>query len=199
MVSVQINGEAAPVAIESVSRIADIVELIKATIDPDHMITGILVDGNELEEADWSRTPSQLGTQIIEVETGTPVSFVANRLSRTGEIVEACYFEFREARKLFQEGNSADGNKRLIQAVNALQAFFQWYGSLMELLDEGQRQLFDIRDLVEGISETCKQICQQQLYQSWWALGESLQNDLEPKLDQLSSRCRGFKCEALHS
>lgn len=199
MVSVHINGEAAPVRVESLNRIADIVELIKATIDPDHMITGILVDGNELEEADWSRTPSQMGTQIIEVETGTPVSFVAQRLNRTAEIVEACFLEFREARKLFQEGKSADGNRRLIQAVNALQAFFQWYGSLMDLLTEEQRKHFDIRTLVESLSETCKQICQQQLYQSWWALGESIQNELEPKLDSLSTRCRTFHGDSLQS
>jgi hypothetical protein len=43
---------------------------------------------------------------------------------------------------------------------------------------------------VTEISETCKKICQQQLYQSWWALGESLEKELEPKLDKLEDACR---------
>ena len=33
---------------------------------------------------------------------------------------------------------------------------------------------------------------QQQLYQSWWAIGETLEKDLEPKLDALEDQCRKF-------
>jgi hypothetical protein len=53
-----------------------------------------------------------------------------------------------------------------------------------------KRDRLDISTQVQDISETCKKICQQQLYQSWWALGESLEKDLEPKLDKLEDVCR---------
>jgi L-rhamnose mutarotase len=55
---------------------------------------------------------------------------------------------------------------------------------------ESSRSKLDISSEVQDISETCKKICQQQMYQSWWALGESLEKDLEPKLDKLEDTCR---------
>ena len=60
----------------------------------------------------------------------------------------------------------------------------------MQLVSETKREKLDISSQVVEISETCKKICQQQLYQSWWALGESLEKDLEPKLDKLEDACR---------
>jgi hypothetical protein len=48
---------------------------------------------------------------------------------------------------------------------------------------------------VEDIAECCKRICQQQLYQSWWALGETIEKELEPKLDKLEDFCRSFRNE----
>jgi hypothetical protein len=105
-------------------------------------------------------------------------------------VVRACFLEFRDARKSFQDGESIAGNKRLKVAVETLRAFFEWYGTLMQLVSETKREKLDISSQVVEISETCKKICQQQLYQSWWALGESLEKDLEPKLDKLEDACR---------
>jgi hypothetical protein len=75
-------------------------------------------------------------------------------------------------------------------AVDTLRAFFEWYGTLMQLVPEGERTRIDISSQVREISEICKRICQQQLYQSWWALGESLEKELEPQLDRLEDTCR---------
>ncbi len=193
MVSVRINGEDAPVKTDGCSRISDLVELIKSVMDPDHMISQILIDGKELEESDWSASPSKFETSIIEIETGTPEQFVGERLLKSGNIVQQCYLEFRGARQQFQDGKSVEANKRLVQAVQALQAFFEWYGSLMDLLPEEERKNFDISEHVIELSETCKGICQHQLYQSWWALGEALQSKLEPQLDQLEAKCHQFR------
>ncbi|MCB0334204.1 MAG: hypothetical protein KDD55_11930 [Bdellovibrionales bacterium] len=192
MVSVRINGQDAPVRTEGVARIADLVELIKAVIDPDHMITSLLLDGRDLEETDWAANPEQYGTAIVEVETDTPASFVSQRFARSSDIVEACFFEFRASRKHFQVGESVEGNKKLGQAVNALQAFFEWYGSLLDLVPQEEKKRYEINEEVTALSEVCKTICQQQLYQSWWALGESIENQLEPLLDKLESKCRQF-------
>lgn len=190
MVNVRINGEESPVGGESSSKVTDLVELIKSIIDPDHMITSILIDGRDMAEDDWYSTVNQLGTSIIEVETGTPEDFVAERLSRASEIVRACYVEFRDARKSFQDGDMSLGNQRLVTAVNTLKAFFEWYKTLLTLVPEEKREFFNMDPQVSDISETCKRICQQQLYQSWWALGESLEKELEPKLDALEDFCR---------
>ena len=55
MIGLRINGEESGIGARNGLRIADLVELIKASIDPAHMITRIVVDGQELEESDWTR------------------------------------------------------------------------------------------------------------------------------------------------
>jgi hypothetical protein len=190
MINVKINGEESSVGGESSSKVTDLVELIKSIIDPDHMITSILINGRDLAEDEWYSTVNQLGTSIIEVETGTPEEFVADRLSKSSDVVRACYVEFRDARKGFQEGDMNIGNQRLVTAVNTLKAFFEWYKTLVTLVPEEKREFFNMEKQVSEISDVCKRICQQQLYQSWWALGESLEKELEPKLDALEDFCR---------
>ncbi|MCB0319847.1 MAG: hypothetical protein KDD60_02910 [Bdellovibrionales bacterium] len=193
MVSIRINGEDAPVRAENCSHIAEIVELIKSVIDPDHMITNIQIDGRPLDDADWLLQKGQLETSIIEFDTGSPDDFVGERIAKAAEIVRGCYLEFRTARQKFQDGLSVEGNKQMVTAVEALQAFFTWYGTLLEIMPEKKRSEYDITPFVEELTSICKSICQQQLYQSWWALGESIQNRLEPQLDQLEGHCRKFQ------
>ena len=192
MCSIIINGEEAGIRSDGLARVCELIELVKTSIDPDHMITGILLDGREMEDGDWEAALNQYETSIFEIETGTPDSFVKIRLANSAGVIQSCYMLFRETRKCFQEGRMQDGNQQLLQAVNTLQAFFEWYGTLLELTEESQRAQFDITTQVDAIGEICQKICQQQLYQSWWALGETLQNELEPKLDGLENFCRKF-------
>lgn len=173
-------------------KIADIIELIKANIDPEHMITEILLDGKELQDDDWLGAASKYGTVIMEVQTGTPESFVNERMSQASEVVRSCYLQFRDARKSFQDGDMQTGNQRLVQAVNTAKAFFDWYATIVELAPKEKRSSYDINPQVLEISQICKTICQQQLYQSWWALGETLEKQLEPKLDKLEDFLRKF-------
>lgn len=192
MISVRINGEDAPLRTDGLSKIADIVELIKANIDPEHMITDILLNGKELQDEDWLGTTAKYGTAVIEVHTGTPESFVTERMSQASHVVQSCYLQFREARKAFQDGDMQTGNQRLVQAVNTAKAFFDWYATIVELAPKDKRSMYDINPQVSEISTICKNICQQQLYQSWWALGETLEKQLEPKLDKLEDHLRKF-------
>ena len=193
MVSVLINGSESGIAGNGLSRLAELVELIKASIDPDHMITSILVDGRELSDSEWGSAVSQFGTSIIEIQTDTPDRFVDDRMACAGDVVRTCYFEFRDARKCFQSGDMVEGNQRLLKAVNTARAFFDWYASIMQLTSEEKRAQYAISGQVTEITEICKRLCQQQLYQSWWALGETLEKELEPKLDKLEDFCRKFQ------
>lgn len=190
---IRINGEVSGLSAQGGLRLGDLIELIKSQIDPEHMITGILLNGSEIEDELWTSSTTSLETSILEVETGTPDSFVDVRLSRASEIVRSCYLEFREARKCFQAGQMTEGNQSLIAAVNTTRSFFQWYSTLLELVDEKKRADLDISGHVHEITEICKRICQQQLYQSWWALGETIGRELEPKLDGLEDFFRKYK------
>lgn len=192
MVAVRINGEEAPVKSDGLPRLSDVVELIKSVIDPDHMITQLAIDGRDFSEEDWSASPSHYNTSIIEVQTGTPSDYVRDRMTKSPVIVRACRESFHAARLGFEEGKNQDANAELKDAVQALLAFCEWYGAILDLVPEERRLDFDINDEMEDMVEVCKKLCQQQLYQSWWALGESIKNELEPALDKLESKMQGL-------
>lgn len=192
MVGIRVNGDESGVSVGSLNTIAEVIELIKATIDPEHIVTSILIDGRELSDADWNANLNQFGTAIIEFETGTPIDFVNQRLGVCPELVSTIFLHFRDARKQFQAGDMAGANKKLGQAVTELKAFFGWFMSMVELLPEEKRQEFSLKSSIEQITATCKTICQQQLYQSWWALGETIKSQLEPQLDEMEDICRKF-------
>lgn len=192
MKSVIINGQESGINGEGLPRVSDLIELIKNSIDPDHMITSLLIDGRELAEEDWGAVTSRFETSIIEVETGSPESFFHGRLTSAPDVIQNCFLNFRAARKLFQQGLSQEGNQRIVIAVNTLQAFFEWYTALLELLSEHERPQYKLEGELESITTACKKICQQQLYQSWWALAESIEQELEPALDALEDKLSLF-------
>ena len=190
MVQVRVNGQGLGLPVERVQTFADLIELVKSSIDPEHMVTEILLDGRDMRDEEWMMAPSQLQGEVLDFASGRPDIYVSDRIQEASSVVRSCFFEFRDARKGFQDGDSVIGNKRLKVAVDTLKAFFEWYSTLLQLVPESARSKLDISSEVQDISETCKKICQQQMYQSWWALGESLEKDLEPKLDKLEDTCR---------
>jgi hypothetical protein len=192
MVSVEINGQPANFKTDGFGSIAEIVEMIKASIDPSHMITELVLNGNELQDSDWGARTNQYPTIALQARTGTPAEFVRERFSLAWEVVNNLYVQFRDARKCFQAGQITAGNRQLVGAVSTSKAFFEWYASILGLVKPEDRKPYDIGDQVLAISETCKDLCQQQLYQSWWALSESIANKLEPQLDKLEDACRKF-------
>ena len=193
MVSVRINGTEAPIRSEGLARMPELIELVKSWIDPEHMITHLLIEGREFEDTDWSAGLSHYETAILEVETDTPANFVRDRFGQSWSVIQSCRTEFGDARLSFQEGKTAEGNKKLVKAVQTLHAFFDWYGALMELVPPAERSTYDLTPQIRELIEVCKHICQQQLYQSWWALGEALEKELEPRLEKLGEVCRNFR------
>lgn len=187
---IRINGKESALSTDGLPRFTDVIELVKASIDPDHIITGIFVEEREVHEEEWAMTVGQMEGMTLDITTGRAEDYVLERLKDAPQVIRSCFLEFRDARKGFQDGDMQAGNRRLKVAVDTLRAFFEWYGTLMQLVPADDRGKMDITPQVKDISETCKRICQQQLYQSWWALGESLEKDLEPQLDKLEDVCR---------
>lgn len=192
MVTIEINGQPATFKTDGFNSIGDIVEMIKATIDPEHMITELALNGQDLNDSDWSARTTQYPTLLLQAHTGTPAQFVRERFSLAWEVVNSMYVQFRDARKCFQAGQVTSGNRQLVGAVSTAKAFFEWYSSILGLVKPEDRKQYDIGEQVVSISETCKELCQQQLYQSWWALSEAISTKLEPQLDKLEDSCRKF-------
>ena len=193
MLVIRINGTESGINAGLVTRFTDLVELIKASIDPEHIITDLRLNGKDVDEQMWASSVNPSDTGQLDVYTGTPESFVQTRMAGAADVVKGCYMEFRDARKCFQNGKMVDGNQTLLRAVNTAKSFFEWYATMMQLLPADKQGRYDITNQVSEISAICNKICQQQLYQSWWALGETLEKELEPKLDKLEDFCRGFK------
>jgi hypothetical protein len=190
MIRVSINGSVTPLNLSGIGRVTDLIELIKAVIDPEHMISQILFNGRELADHEWGGGLAQMGEGIIEIETSLPQDYALVRLKNAPNIVNTCYLQFRESRKYFQEGNLKQGNRALVESVGTLKEFFNWYCTLIELLPAEKKAILDLSKNMNQIAEVCKTICQHQLYQSWWALGESIKQDLEPQLDNLEDSVR---------
>ena len=191
MFQVRINGTSSPINGQGLPKITDLIELIKSSIDPSHMIVRLQLNGKELKEQEWQFPPAQFGeSDILEVETGLPENFVRERMSLIPAVLENIFILFRGSRQSFQAGDMNEGNRIMVAAVKDLHAFFGWYSSLVRLVPEASRQQYDIGAQVDELTKVCKEICQQQLYQSWWALGNSLEMRLEPALDKLEAHFR---------
>jgi hypothetical protein len=190
MVQVIINGEAAGIQAEGLSKVADLIELVKASIDPEHMITDIRIDGQNIKDDMWYASTSSIKTSILEVNTNTPQVYIEERIAQAPSVIQACFLQFRDARKSFQAGKSTIGNQKLVTAVDTLRTFFNWFATIQALMTEAQKKRYDINSYVEEILVICKNINQHQLYHSWWAIGEALEKELEPMLDKLEDFLR---------
>ncbi len=191
MLQIQLNGKSSGLRANTLPRMTDVIELIKGSIDPNQIITGLRINGRDLTEAEWQSSPGQfVETDILEVETGTVDEFIRGRAEVTPNLIENTYILFRSSRQSFQAGDMQEGNKILIVAVRDLKAFFEWYNMLLEVVPLAQKAKYDITPQTEEITNICKDICQQQLYQSWWALATTIQERLEPALDKLEQYFR---------
>ncbi len=195
MLQIRLNGQSAPLRADTLPKITDVVELIKGSIDPAHIITGLRINGRDLTDAEWDHAPTQFGeTDILEVDTGTPGQFLQERLEVTPSLLENIYILFRSARHNFQSGGTEEGNKILVVAVRDLKAFFEWYCALQGVVPTELKHKYDIKPQMDELTVICRDICQQQLYQSWWALATSLEERLEPALDRLEGHFRKSIC-----
>ncbi len=190
---VKINGTETELKIDDNAKFTDLIELVKMSIDPEEIITEILINGEEVPEEKWQMNAAQLCDDQLEVTTGSPSEYVSEKLASAASVLRTCYSAFRSARKDFQAGKMEPANRSLVEAVKTLNTFFGWYGTMIELVPEADREKYNIHTQVVEISDICKKICQHQLYQSWWALGETLENELEPKIDELEDFCRAFE------
>lgn len=195
MLQIRLNGNSAPLRADTLPKLTDVIELIKGSIDPQHIITGLRINGRDLTDAEWENAPTQFSeTDILEVDTGTPDQFLQERLAITPSLLENIYILFRSARHSFQSGDTEEGNKVLATGVRDLRAFLEWYCALQVMVPEDLKSKYDIKSQMDEITVICRDICQQQLYQSWWALATSIAERLEPCLDRLESHFRKSIC-----
>lgn len=196
MVQVSVNGMPMPADLAGLRTMGDIIELVKANVDPEQIVTGVFVDGDPICEADWRSPLVTLGNRNVDIKTGTKEFFANERLQVAGGIVDSIMEGFGKAQQAFLTGNNRDGNLSFAQAIEDLSAFLNWYLTVLSV-DQAQavaqRTAFGL--IIKDIQTTCEQMMQQQLYQSWWALGESIRMRLEPQLQRVKLFCTNLAGE----
>lgn len=190
MITLRINGSPFAGNITGLRTMEELVELVRASIDPELVLTQILINDQDLTDADWRVPLSVQGDAVIDVTTGTVRSYTEDRLLASMPVAQRILREFAESRASLQQGSTAIGNSQLSTAVTDLNAFIGWMASVLnQAPDVTQAQVEKYNALVGRLHEICKQLLQQQLYQSWWALASSLQNQLEPEIGHLVQFC----------
>ncbi len=193
MIRLMVDGQDWSSKISGVRTMPELVELVKANIDPEKIVTAMAINGQNLTDADWRAPLVVQGESQMEILTGSKESYVQDRLGVAISVVEEIIEEFHRARSLYQDGVSREGNMSFSKAVGDLRAFFNWYFSVLDLANtkaESQKETF--KSQVSEISSVCEQMLQQQMYQSWWALGQTLEAKLEPQLGTLKTSCATF-------
>jgi hypothetical protein len=190
MFTVRLNGSEFTAPVSGLRNIAEVVELIKASIDPDSIIVDLQLNGKALQEPDWQSSLAAHQTSVLEVVTGGKEEFVADRLAKSPEIVDMVLNRFQDARNSFTTGNVSAGNTALGGALRDLRAFLDWYNTVLQMMPaHWQSHKDSFLSQISTLNKTCEEMMQQQLYQSWWAIGETIQNKLAPQLGDLKRLC----------
>jgi len=193
MINVVIDGKPMTADIGHINAMTDLVEFIKANIDPTTIITDMRLNEKALSDIDWRMPLSVQGDAVLEIITGAQGDFITERLETSSSYLAHIILEFDDVYETFQEGITTEGNKKMGQAVNDLNAFLQWYRTILSMLPPSeQKQIFVFNEVIKKITVTCEKLHQQQLYQSWWAIGDTVHHELIPELQELTTTCTSF-------
>ena len=81
MIQVHIDGSPLQADIGAMNTMGDLIELVKATIDPDTIITSVEFNGQALSDGDWSMPLSAQRGRTLEIRTGTKRAYVYERIT----------------------------------------------------------------------------------------------------------------------
>jgi len=190
MIQVQVDGSPMHADFGGVRTMGDLLELVKASIDPDYIITAVELEGKVLKDNEWSMPLSAQTDRQLQILTGSRQAFVKQRLETSVDILGQIVAEFTDAGNSYRKGFSPEGNTGLARAVDDLGAFVTWYDSLLTM-GHGpiQQAQVEFRGQVNELQKVCEQIIQQQLYNSWWALAETISSRLAPQLEEIKVLC----------
>lgn len=190
MITVEVNGAPLMTVGDEMRTMGDLVELVKANIDPDVMITLLTIDGQQLSENDWRAPLSNYRNEKLEVRTGSKREYLTQRLQSAEQLIGEITRNFEGAGALYNRGDSEQGNAKFGEAVKDFLAFVNWYNTLLQIEPQvlsAASQAFTSH--VGALHSTCEQLLQQQLYHSWWALSQTITAKLLPQLNQVQSFC----------
>jgi len=190
MITVKVDGQPFPADISQLRTMGELIELVKATIDPETIVVSLLIDGKILSEEDWRVPLNARGVSVLEIGTGKQDAYLLERLRIADSYVTKILEEFNVAGNNYSAGAVNNANHQLVTAVGDLHAFIGWYVTLLGMDPArfaARRPEFD--QTIAQLKIICDQLLQQQMFHLWPALGDTLRSQLGPQLEKLRSFC----------
>lgn len=194
MLNININGSRLNADLSASRTMGDLIEAVKTRIDPDTIIIDISFNGQSLNDSDWNLPISQHNGKTLEICTGSRQNFMMQRLALSPEIAGQIINNFSDAALSYKNGLTLDGNQLLQTAVGDLDAFIRWYSSVLAMAPSAEWKESFHKQVAE-LQKACEQIFQQQLYNSWWVLAETINNRLRPSLEEVKKLCERLATE----
>lgn len=190
MVQIQLDGKPLVIEQSSAKTLGDVVELIKSNIDPDTIITSLLLEGGSLAEADWFAPLVQQNGKRLDVTTGTKRDFLTDRLSVANEFLTAVTAKFSDVERLFDNGLNLAGSSALSKAIKDLHSYINWYFGVLELDPKLRATVFvELSGDIDELKVICEQLFQHQLFNAWQGISGTIKDRLIPQLGKFAQSC----------
>jgi hypothetical protein len=191
MISVMVDGERLEAPLDGIKTMGELIELVKATIDPDTIIVELKLEGKPLLDSDWRVPLSVHSDSMLEISTGDKQAYFRERLHSAEGYLERIMAGFSRASDSYASCAYDEANQLFKSSVDDLLAFVNWYVNLLSVSPEDtEAELGIYEGHIRSIQSTCEQLLQQQMFQSWSMLGETLEKRLNPELALLREFCR---------
>lgn len=190
MVQIHLDGKPLVLEQSAARTLGDIVELVKTNIDPDTIITSLLLEGNSLAESDWFTPIVQQHGKRLDVTTGTRREFLVDRLSMANEFLSAVMQKFSDVERLYSSGLNLAGNSALSGALKDLHSYVNWYHGILDL-DPKLRDtvVVEFNSEISELKLICDELFQHQLYNAWQGVSTTIKSRLIPQLEKFGSSC----------
>jgi hypothetical protein len=186
MVQVIVDSNSMPSEMANMATVGELVEYIKSTIDPDTIIVSLTKDNEPLSDSDWKCALSSLRDSVLDIKTGSKTDFIKYRLESVADLVNSVEQDITHVSELFKGNKAIDANTHFTQTLENLNALVNWMYSVIAMDAElFQAEIDEFSGIVKELKYVCGQMQQQQLFQSWWALGETLERKVLPVLNTM--------------
>lgn len=194
MVQILVDDTELSLEAATLGTVGELIEYVKSSIDPDAIILSLTRDEEPLSEADWKCPLSSLAQSQVRITTGSRTTFYQDRLQLTGAIAETLAETFSEIAKLFKTGMQNNAHEAFATSLEDLNAFVGWFYSILSMDEQiFAADLKEFTQMVEEFKGTCMLLQQQQLKQSWWAIGDIIELQVIPLIE----RCKDIGGSAL--
>jgi hypothetical protein len=195
MLQIMVDNTELKLEISRMRTMAELVEYIKSSIDPDTIILSLTRDELPLSDNDWSVPLTSFGESKVEVMTGSKMEFVQDRLKMSESLVDQIYESFTDLSKLFKHGMEDQAHEPFAHSLNDLNAFVGWLYSVFSVDAElfGD-EIIEFEGIVDDLKKICVDIQRYQMQQAWWNIGDVLDLKVISNLEQmkeLSNRSLG--------